>query len=299
MPIDRFLKYLTNERMLSRLTIVSYETDLKQWSEFLERQGKAVDQRSVKAVDVRMWLVERADAGDGPRTLRRKTQALRALYKYLMKMGVVEENPAAAVELAKLPKRLPEYVREQSINSLIDAEIDEGDFEQVRNRLMLMMFYETGIRRAELISLKDANVDTVQCELRVHGKRDKDRVVPFGNELRRWIELYRGLRADCGLVGQAEEFFVKFDGGALYPMLVHRVITGELATAQGNGRKSPHVLRHTFASAMLNDGAGINSVKELLGHESLSATQIYTHITFEGLKDNYNHAHPRAIKKGG
>ena len=226
-----------------------------------------------------------------------RSQAVRALYKMMMRRGEVESNPAAEVELAKVPKRLPNYVRRESIDALIDGEVDCDDFEQVRNRLMLVMFYETGIRRAELIGLADANVDLDAKEIKVHGKRNKDRIVPFGEELADWISRYREVRNRE--VGRTESFFVKADGKPLYPTLVYRVVHNSLLSVGGTDKYSPHVLRHTFASAMLNGGAELNSVKELLGHESLAATQVYTHITFSELKDNYQLAHPRALKKGG
>ena len=177
-------------------------------------------------------------------------------------------------------------------------DIDLADFTAVRNKLMLMMFYETGIRRAELIGLTDANVDTSAMQIKVHGKRNKDRIVPFGSELLGWIERYRHLRlqqVEC----VCDEFFVRENGKALYPSLVYNVVHDALQAAGGTDKFSPHVLRHSFASAMLNNGAQLNNVKELLGHESLAATQVYTHITFSELKDNYQSAHPRALKKGG
>lgn len=297
MPIEQFLLYIKNERNFSPLTVRSYRTDLEQWSRFLASEGRAGAEAKATANDIRRWLLVRADSGDGPLTLRRKTQSLRAFYRYLMKVGTISDNPAAEIELAKMPKRLPQYVRETNMDSLLDGDLDETDFTSVRDRLMLMMMYETGIRRAELIGLRDVNVDTGKCELKVHGKRDKDRIVPFGAELKHYIEMYRELRDSQ--VGVSDEFFVCASGKPLYPSLVYKVVHDSLMEVGGSDKKSPHVLRHSFASAMLNGGAGINSVKELLGHQSLAATQIYTHITFGELKDSYNHAHPRALKKGG
>ena len=248
--------------------------------------------------DIREWMMSLSNAGDCQRTIRRKVQSVRALYKYMQRRGLIDSNPAAMVELAKLPKRLPSYVRSENINALLDQDIDLADFTAVRNKLMLMMFYETGIRRAELIGLTDANVDTSAMQIKVHGKRNKDRIVPFGGELLGWIERYRHLRlqqVEC----VCDEFFVRENGKPLYPSLVYKVVHDALQAAGGTDKFSPHVLRHSFASAMLNNGAQLNNVKELLGHESLAATQIYTHITFSELKDNYQSAHPRALKKGG
>ena len=295
--IDKYLQYIKLELNLSEHTQVAYGNDLRQWEQFLTGGGEQVDVASVTASDIRAWLLQLSGSGDSARTLRRKVQAVRSFYKWLMRNGTVVVNPAASVELARIPKRLPQLVREDSVDSLLDSKIDDADFEQVRNRLIVMMLYETGMRRAELISLLDKNVDTAKGELKVHGKRDKDRIIPFGTELADWIEKYRSLRDDQALAG--EHFFVRESGEPLYPMLVYRIVREALTEAGVTSKRSPHVLRHTFATAMLNDGAALNSVKELLGHESLATTQIYTHVTFSELKNNYKLAHPRALKKGG
>lgn len=295
--IDKYLQYIKLELNLSEHTQVAYGNDLRQWEQFLTGGGEQLDVASVTASDIRAWLLQLSGCGDSARTLRRKVQAVRSFYKWLMRNGTVVVNPAASVELARIPKRLPQLVREDSVDSLLDSKIDDADFEQVRNRLIVMMLYETGMRRAELISLLDKNVDTAKGELKVHGKRDKDRIIPFGTELADWIEKYRSLRDDQALAG--EHFFVRESGEPLYPMLVYRIVREALTEAGVMSKRSPHVLRHTFATAMLNDGAALNSVKELLGHESLATTQIYTHVTFSELKNNYKLAHPRALKKGG
>lgn len=294
--IERFLTHQRMELNRAALTVASYRTDLEQFVRFLAADGEP-DLASVTVNDVRAWLVQRSSLGDGACTLRRKVQALRALYKWLMRRSMTQQNPAADIELARLPRRLPHLVRPQSMDQLLDAPVDETDLEQVRNHLMLLMFYSAGLRRAELIGLLDSAVDTGARQLRVHGKRDKDRIVPFGAELAAWIERYRRLRDSQ--VGITEHFFVRRDGRPLYPSLVYKVVHDAMQQVGGTDQMSPHVLRHSFASAMLNDGADITSVKELLGHESLAATQVYTHITLSELKTHYKLAHPRALKKGG
>ncbi len=293
---EHFLQHLRLELNHSQLTVAAYGADLSLFERFLAPGGD-FDAESVTAADVRAWLVNRSAHGDGPRTLRRRVQALRAFYKYLMQRGLAATNPAADVELAKVPQRLPHVMRPRGMDAVLDVEVDVTDFAAVRDHLIVMMLYETGIRRAELIGLLDRNVSTTSCEIKVHGKRDKERVVPFGDELRSWIERYRALRDES--VGTVENFFVTATGRPLYPSLVYQVVHTRLAAVGGAGQYSPHVLRHSFASALLADGAGINSVKELLGHESLAATQVYTHVTLSELKHNYKLAHPRAIKKGG
>lgn len=295
--IDKYLQYIKLELNLSRHTQVAYGNDLCQWAQFLTGDNEELDVASVTPSDIRAWLIHLSSEGDGARTLRRKVQAVRSFYKWLMITGKVTSSPASEVELARLPKRLPQQVRESSLDDLLNSEIDENDFTQVRNRLIVMMLYETGMRRAELIDLLDVNVDAVKGELKVHGKRDKERIIPFGTELAMWINKYRDLRQQR--FRGCEHFFVLESGKPLYPMLVYRVVTQQLAEAGVTSKRSPHVLRHSFATAMLNHGAAINSVKELLGHESLATTQIYTHVTFSELKNNYKLAHPRALKKGG
>ena len=295
--IDNYLQFIRLEKNLSPHTVVAYRCDLEQWEQFLTGGKEALDVKSVTTGDIRAWMLHLNKQGDSARTMRRKVQAVRSFYKWLMKQGMASDSPAAAVELARIPKRLPQLVRTSSMDELLDQEIDETDFVQVRNRLIVMMLYETGMRRAELLDLLDRNVDTASGELKVHGKRDKDRIIPFGTELAQAIDSYRLLRDE--LVSGCEHFFVKEDGNPLYPMLVYRIVRRALQEVGVTSKRSPHVLRHSFATAMLNDGAAINSVKELLGHESLATTQIYTHVTFSELKNNYKLAHPRALNKGG
>ena len=296
--IDRFLHYLRAELNYSPHTVQGYGNDLRQFADFLSADvNRPVEFESVDSTDIRTWIASLAENGIGQRSMRRKIQSVRALYKYFMRQGIVEENPAADVELARLPHRLPTFVREQNMAGLLEADIDTTDVTAVRDRLIVMMFYETGMRRNELITLQDKCVDTRTGELRVHGKRDKDRIIPFGTELAQWIEQYRDLRDNAGMHGAT--FFTRSGGEPLYPSLVYRVVHDALMQAGGSDKKSPHVLRHSFATAMLNDGARLDSVKELMGHESIATTQIYTHVTLSDLKNNYKLAHPRAIKKGG
>lgn len=299
MLFESFLKYIRYELNLSAYTVLSYSNDLKQLCEFLNPGSNDCDWASVTTNDIRAWVVDLASKGDSARTVRRKVQTTRAFYKFLMKRGVVSESPAADVELAKVPKRLPVYVRESSMNEILAEDEDSQEFGRVRDRLIILMLYSTGIRRGELVDLQDANVDTNMCEMKVHGKRNKDRIVPFGEELAVAIGNYREIRdREIGNYNFGS-FFVRKNGEPLYPQLVYKVVHNHLAAAGVEPKCSPHVLRHTFASAMLNNGAQLNSVKEILGHESLATTQVYTHITFSELKSNYEHAHPRALKKGG
>lgn len=294
--VDRFLQYLSLERNLSWRTVERYRRDLQQWFDFMAGNGE-MHLASVTPGDIRAWLIERVAHGDKPSTLRVRLQAIRALYRYMVRQGMLTVNPAMMVDLAKLAKPLPAFVRETTVNQVLDADIDEDDFTQVRDRLIVMILYETGIRLSELIGLQDAAVDTAKREIKVRGKRDKDRIVPIGGELATAVDHYRELRADVR--PEVDSLLVTAKGRSLYPSLVYHVVHDSLAAAGGTGKLSPHVLRHTFASVMLNNGAELNSVKELLGHESLAATQVYTHVTLSELQHNYELAHPRALKKGG
>lgn len=293
--IDKFLRYLSLELNSSAHTVAAYRGDLELLAAHLQSQGVA-SFSTAGVAHLRSWLVELNRRGDSARTVRRRVQAARALYKWLERSGDARSNPAARLELARLPKRLPQSVRQRQLDSLLDEPLDESDFEAVRNRLIVMMLYEAGLRRAELIGLLDANVDTSKRELRVLGKRDKERIVPFGDELAHAIDNYRRVR-DTAAGGPTHHFFVRPTGEQLYPTLVYKVVTTQLRHAGITGKASPHTLRHSFASAMLNNGAEINNVKELLGHESLAATQVYTHITFSEMLNNYKLAHPRALRK--
>lgn len=295
--IESFLYYMRYELNYSVHTVLSYRKDLEQFAEFASAGGEC-DPKGVTQTVIRSWVYDLTKRrGLAVRSVRRKIQALRALYKFLLKRGEVTASPVDDIPMAKLPKRLPEFVGERKMDEVLDADFDHHDFSAMRNHLMVAMLYETGMRRAELMSLKDADIDTAHCELKVHGKRNKDRVVPFCQELRGLIEEYRPLRQRL-VVGDSEEFFLTDKGMPVYSKLVYNVVS-EALSAVTSGKRSPHTLRHSYASAMLNHGAGINSVKELLGHESLAATQVYTHITYREMKRNYKHAHPRALKKGG
>lgn len=296
--IEIFLKYIRYELNLSTHTVLSYKNDLKQFCEFLKVDDCDLDVATLDANDIRAWMVDLTKNGDTARTIRRKIQAIRAFLKFCLKRGYVDANVASDIEMAKVKKKLPSFIRKDWMDAFLDTEIDEADFIEVRDRLIVEMFYETGIRRAELMTLKDEWVDYSRMELKVHGKRDKDRIIPFGALLADKMMHYQKLRNEK--VGRyCEFFFVRSTGKELYPTLIYKIVHNQLLAAGGAGKLSPHVLRHTFASAMLNDGAEINSVKEILGHSSLSATQVYTHITISELKQNYQQAHPRAIKKGG
>lgn len=298
--LDSFLTYIRCELNLSTHTVSAYKRDLQQWIDFATGgKPQSLHPFDVQPGDLRLWVAALAKSGDSPRTIRRKIQALRSFFRYLMVRHGAHSNPAAELELAKADKPLPVFVRQDETNDILNEEFDRNDFTQTRNRLIVLMLYTTGMRASELMGLLDAAVDTEKGELKVLGKRNKERIIPFGDELSEMITLYRELRDNTVPPPPADEFFVRESGEPLYRDLIYKVVHNTLAGRTVAARQSPHVLRHSFATDMLNNGADLYSVQQLLGHQSLATTQVYTHITYRELKHNYELAHPRAAKKGG
>lgn len=290
MLIESFLRYIRYEKNLSTHTVLSYKGDLFQFKTFLEKFAPEVAPEDAGPEQVREWISSLSEEGVTVRSISRKISSLRAFYRYLMAQSIIEESPVKDVRVPKVRKKIPVYLRQDSMDELLD-DVSYGEgFESVRDRLIMAMFYNTGMRRAELIGLKDTDVR--DGEIKVTGKRNKQRLIPYGEELSHMIADYRAARREAG-VAAADAFFVRKNGGPLYPQLVYRLVNRALSKVCTLEKKSPHVLRHTFASVMLNNGAGLNSVKELLGHHSLASTEVYTHITFEELKQSYNQAFPK------
>ncbi len=296
MHISKFLSYLRAELNYSPLTVDAYGRDVRQFRDHVTSDAEGFDPSLVTQSDVRSWIAVSATKGCSRRTLRRKIQSLRAFFKYLNLTGAASDNPAAEVVLPKPAENLPTVIREEEINNLLDEEYDGTDFIEVRNHLILLTLYTTGLRRAELIGLRDIDIDTRRRELKVLGKRNKERVIPFGDELARAIDDFRELRDELG-IGEAERLFTRPSGDPLYPRIVNEVVKSQLRGRAHASKLSPHALRHTFATDMLNNGADLNAVQQLLGHNSLTTTQIYTHISYRELKQNYQLAHPRAQKQ--
>ncbi len=304
--IEQFLDYLRLELNYSQLTVTAYRNDLSAWASFATGGNPdSLVASDVSTSDLRQWIGSLSRQGNSPRTIRRKASALRAFFRYLMRNHGLTSNPATGLTLAKIPKDLPVYIRTEDTSRIIDGNHNRTDFTTLRDTLIIDTLYSTGIRCSELVGLLDVNVDTRKGELKVLGKRNKERIIPIGPGLCESIESYRSLRdstADTRISPNDRQaaFFVRKNGKPLYRKLVYNVVHQTLSNENVHAtRLSPHVLRHSFATDMLNSGAPISSVQQLLGHASLASTQIYTHVTYSELQNNYKLAHPRALKKGG
>ncbi len=291
---DEFLKYLQYEKRYSPHTVVSYTNDLNQFYSYCQEADIDFSPLYIKHHAIRAWVVKLMDEGFSPRTVNRKITTLKSFYKFLLREELIEFNPMDRVVAPKIRKRLPEFIAEEQINSLLDNYEFGRDFEGVRNRMIIEMFYATGIRLAELVNLKIVSVDTKKCSIKVLGKRNKERIVPYSKSLNNTITEYLDVRGKLEVITDNDFFYLTKKGNKVYDKLVYRVVNKYLQFVTTMKKKSPHILRHTFATHLLNNGADLNSIKELLGHSNLAATQIYTHNTYEKLKDVYKQAHPRA-----
>lgn len=337
MLIDRFLQHLASELNYSPLTVTHYGRVIGQWRDFLYAasglDADAIDLSTATADDVRAWAAQMAADGLTMRTIRWKISGLSTFYNWMCRYNGMTHNPVEGLQLAKIPKTLPAFIpanETAGVMRLADQTMEwaaqgaeapspvtadtnrsgdptdtadgpalsaEAAFIEVRDSLVVVMFYETGMRAAELIGLRDAAVDTAVGQLRVLGKRNKERIIPIGPEICRHIDMYRRLRRAITPDGDADAtLFVRPDGKPLYYQLVNHIVHAALDGNVNSARRSPHVLRHSFATDMLNNGADLRAVQRLLGHESLATTQIYTHISYKELLNNYKLAHPRALK---
>ena len=290
---DSFLDYLRYERNYSDDTVKAYGEDIRQFQEF-GGEDVGLQSPSEVVVDVvREWMIHLMNLGYATTSVNRKLSSLRSYYKYLLRKGEVKVDPLHKITGPKNKKNLPVFLKESEMNRLLD-DVDFGEgFEGCRDHLVIAMFYATGMRLSELIGLDDGDVDFAASVIKVTGKRNKQRLIPFGEELRVEMETYVKQR-DESVPVRSDAFFVRKTGERLYPNIVRKIVTRNLSKVVTVKKRSPHVLRHTFATSMLNHEAELGAIKELLGHESLATTEIYTHTTFEELKKVYNQAHPRA-----
>jgi integrase/recombinase XerC len=291
---ESFLQYLQIEKRYSPLTVRSYLTDLDQFDNHLRLNDLSCDREAVTSHDVRSWIVALIEDGYSPVSVHRKISSLRVFYRYLRKEGLVRHDPLEKVILPKMKKRLPVFVEEKSLDNLLDNFDFGNDFPGIRNRTIIEMLYLTGMRRAELTGLHDNDVDISGATVKVTGKRNKQRIIPLLKSFTLSLDKYVKARDEAFPAIRADWFFVGNKGNKLYDKYVYNIVRKYLSMVTTIEKKSPHILRHTFATHMLNHGADLNSIKEFLGHANLSATQIYTHNSFEKLKKIYEQAHPRA-----
>ncbi len=298
MHTEEFIKYISFEKRYSPHTIKAYEEDLKQFFLYIGDKYGNLNISDIDYLMIRSWLVELMNNSLNTRSVNRKISTLKSFYKFLLKEGLLQENPMNKIVSPKTAKRTPVFIEKDKIDMLLD-EVDFGNgFPAVRDKLIVEMFYSTGIRLSELINIRHKDIDVYSNTLKVLGKRNKQRILPFTKHLKALISDYTKAKeemfSDKGPDNFNEHFFVTEKGEKVYPELVYRIVHSCLEKVSTVKKKSPHVLRHTFATHMLNNGADLNAIKELLGHANLSATQIYTHNTFEKLKNIYKQAHPRA-----
>jgi len=293
---ESFINYLKYEKRYSSHTITAYKNDLDQFVAFCTIVVGEFHVKDVCSENLRGWLLHLMEQGLSSRSIRRKITAVRSFFNYLMRAGVVVANPALNLTLPKVRKKLPVFVDEKSMNFLLDsADFFAPDFIGTRDKLIMALFYETGIRLSELTGLKEQDFNQKEQVIKVLGKRKKERIIPYPKEINNLLESYISQRNRMFGIG-FDFLLVTEKGNPVYEKLIYRVVQRNLFKITSLEKKSPHVLRHTFATHLLNKGADLNAVKELLGHSNLAATQVYTHTTFEKLRDSYKQAHPRGDK---
>lgn len=293
---EKFIKYLRYEKNYSSHTEISYINDLTQFERFIEKENETFIPQNIDSDLIRIWISQLMENGCTPRSVNRKLSALKTFFKYLKKQEAITHNPTDLISGPKVSRRLPSFAKDAEIREILDTTLIPTDtFLGVRDHFLIELLYLTGMRRSELIQLKDTDVDTINCTLRVTGKGNKQRLIPFSKSTLQKLKDYLQIR-DAEIENKSAFLFVKENGEPLYAKLVYNIVKKHLAHLHTLSKKSPHTLRHSFATEMLNNGAEINAVKELLGHASLASTEVYTHITFEELKKTYQNAHPRAKK---
>ena len=285
---NNFLRYIEFEKRYSKHTLISYNTDLTQFFNFLYGEYKISDVTSINHHIIRFWISSMLDNGISPRTVNRKITTLKSFYKFLISVDVISENPTQKIISPKNSKNLPVFVEKSKMNQLLSEIEFPLTFEGERDRLIIDLFYMTGIRLSELLAVRKKDINFSKSTIKILGKRNKERIIPLS------VNLLSQLKKFSEKHTISSYFFVSFDGKRLSPKNIYNIVNKYLGMVSSLEKRSPHILRHTFATHMLNNGADINAIKEILGHSNLSATQVYTHNTIEKLKRIYKQAHPRA-----
>jgi integrase/recombinase XerC len=292
MFIDSFIGFLRVEKNYSQHTLRAYADDIRSFRDFVAGVDESLSFVDADADMLRAWIASLIDKGAAPASVSRKMSALRSFYDYLRAEGVVDYNPATSLKGPKLRKRLPVFVKEGEMDSLLDDVAFGDGYDACRDRMIIMCFYSTGMRLSELVGLDLCDVDLERSVIKVFGKRSRERIIPYGKEMASELKAY--LEQRSGMQTESKALFLSSNGGRISHSYVYRMVRERLAQVTSVGKKSPHVLRHSFATAMLNNDAELGVVKELLGHRRLATTEVYTHLTFEELKRFYKKAHPRA-----
>lgn len=291
--IKRFIEYLRNEKNYSELTLHVYNADLREFEKFFGKLDNTLAWESVDADIIRQWMENMMDRGNSANSVNRRLSSVRSFFRFALLNGFVKKDPSRMVVGPKKEKKLPSFVKDEDLQLLLDNSMwNMEDFKDVCVRTIILTFYETGIRLAELTSLDDCMVDFINSQIKVTGKRNKQRIIPFGEDLKKTLLYYIEVR-DKSVERVDDAFFVNHKGFRMDGNAVRYRVKKNLSRVCTQKKRSPHVLRHSFATTMLNHGAGLESVQKLLGHESVATTEIYTHTTFEKLKEIYNAAHPR------
>lgn len=293
--IQTFLSYITTEKRFSKHTVKAYQTDLMQFTSFIENELTLPSIKEVTFQGIRSWIFYLLENGDSPRSVNRKISTLKTFYKFLLRNGQIKSNPIDKIIAPKQSKRLPSFVDEGEMTTMFSKIDFPNTFEGIRDHTILETFYALGIRLSELINLSYQDIDFYNRNVKVLGKRNKERIIPFGPHLENCLKQYfKVFENNFGTIQQNMPIFVTKKEEKVYPTLIYRVVHKYIEMVSSIEQKSPHVIRHTFATHLLNQGADLNAIKELLGHSSLAATQVYTHTSIGKLKEIYKNAHPRA-----
>ncbi|MGK0413860.1 MAG: integrase/recombinase XerC [Polaribacter sp.] len=293
--IDAFLDYLSFEKKYSANTVTAYNNDLTSFAEFIKIQFDQKELLDVHYPQIRSWIVSLVDAKISNRTINRKVSSLKSFYKFLQKSEQIKINPLSKHKALKVSKKVQVSFSAKEVKAVLDENHEENDFIAVRNKLIVELFYSTGIRRIELINIKENDISFSNKTIKVLGKRNKERFVPLLQTVLMTLKKYLELKLEFS--EDLDDLFITKKGNKIYETLVYRIINLYFSRVSSKVKKSPHILRHSFATHLLNEGADLNSVKELLGHSSLASTQVYTHNSLEAIKKVYNQAHPRSNKK--
>ncbi len=293
--IDSFVNFLEFEKKSSAHTVTAYRNDLEQFADFASLAFEISDISTAGHAELRAWVIDLVEQGRSSTSVNRKIATLRSFFKFLLRSGIVSQDPTYKLKSLKNPKKLPEFIQEMSIQAVLEEQVYTADFDGQRDRMVIEFLYLTGVRLSELIGLKWSDVNLIEDSVKVLGKRKKERIIPITKGLKQNILRYQKVFEETfSKAGQSDYFIVSNQRKQSYPMMIYRIVKHYLDQFAQTSRRSPHILRHTFATHLLDKGADLNAVKDLLGHANLAATQVYTHNSMEKLKAVFEQAHPKA-----